>query len=371
MGRLHAPVVPEQAYDAFARTVPTGADLAADFPRLISPYARVVSGPAGGQGVIQKATAATHDPAALWHDYYKRLFFEWDKQNPHHAKTRCCGKDLYDRQQDFEHELASRPTAAADRRTGEANGERVQPARGGADTDIGRKEDDRTASEIRRPMAHAALSGGTGPDSDRNDRKTDGSPPGPGLGAGESSGGLASADSQGEFVFDNQMWILGGWFAVKQPNPRDVWKSPDGKQWTRTAEVAPWEHSDLSVALVYQNKMWFMGGRKLPGKDNSNAVWSSPDGAVDAGEPERRLVPARGALLRGLQGPHVGPEHPSPETRLPPARTWKCRWPAWATSVATRSGATPTRKTPRQRSARVPAAMAGTIAIEAWSSTWG
>ena len=86
-------------------------------------------------------------------------------------------------------------------------------------------------------------------------------------------------DSQGEFVYQDQLWILGGWFDAKQPNPRDVWKSPDGQTWTRTVEVAPWEHSDLSVALVYRDKMWFMGGRKLPGKDNSNAVWSSPDGA--------------------------------------------------------------------------------------------
>lgn len=86
-------------------------------------------------------------------------------------------------------------------------------------------------------------------------------------------------DSQGEFVFDNHIWLLGGWFDAKAPNPRDVWKSPDGKQWTRTVEVAPWEHSDLSVATVYGGKMWFMGGRKLPGAENSNKVWSSPDGA--------------------------------------------------------------------------------------------
>ncbi len=85
-------------------------------------------------------------------------------------------------------------------------------------------------------------------------------------------------DSQGEFVYDGHMWILGGWFDAKQPNPRDVWKSPDGLHWTRTLEVAPWEYSDLSVALVYQGKMWFMGGRKLPGAANSNEVWSSTDG---------------------------------------------------------------------------------------------
>lgn len=86
-------------------------------------------------------------------------------------------------------------------------------------------------------------------------------------------------DSQGEFVYDGHMWILGGWFAVKEPNPRDVWRSPDGLNWTRTVEVAPWEHSDLSVAMVHGGKMWFMGGRRLPGAENSNKVWSSTDGA--------------------------------------------------------------------------------------------
>jgi hypothetical protein len=86
-------------------------------------------------------------------------------------------------------------------------------------------------------------------------------------------------DSQGEFIYDDRMWILGGWFTPDVPNPRDVWKSPDGVQWTRTVEIAPWEHSDLSVALVFAGKMWFMGGRKLPGAGNSNKVWSSTDGA--------------------------------------------------------------------------------------------
>ena len=86
-------------------------------------------------------------------------------------------------------------------------------------------------------------------------------------------------DSQGEFVYQHHLWILGGWFTPQTPNPRDVWKSPDGKQWIRTVETAPWEHSDLSAAMVYNERMWFMGGRKLPGAENSNKVWSSEDGA--------------------------------------------------------------------------------------------
>lgn len=86
-------------------------------------------------------------------------------------------------------------------------------------------------------------------------------------------------DSHGEFIFQDHIWILGGWFTPQTPNPRDVWKSPDGIKWTRVVETAPWEHSDLPVALPYKDKMWMMGGRKLPGAANSNEVWSSPDGA--------------------------------------------------------------------------------------------
>ncbi|HRU06273.1 MAG TPA: galactose oxidase [Candidatus Brocadiia bacterium] len=86
-------------------------------------------------------------------------------------------------------------------------------------------------------------------------------------------------DSAGEFVFMDHMWILGGWFSPQTPNPRDVWKSADGKHWTRVVETAPWEHSDLSAVMVFRDKMWVMGGRKLPGAANSNKVWSSTDGA--------------------------------------------------------------------------------------------
>lgn len=85
-------------------------------------------------------------------------------------------------------------------------------------------------------------------------------------------------DSQGEFVYDGHMWILGGWFTPQTPNPRDVWKSPDGIHWTRTVEVAPWEQSDLPAAMVFGGKMWMMGGRSLPGTACSNQVWSSTDG---------------------------------------------------------------------------------------------
>ena len=95
-----------------------------------------------------------------------------------------------------------------------------------------------------------------------------------------SDAGWKPRDSQGEFVYRNQLWILGGWFTPQTPNPRDVWKSPDGKRWTRVVETAPWEKSDLPAALVFRDKMWMMGGRSLPGTQCSNRVWSSTDGAT-------------------------------------------------------------------------------------------
>lgn len=87
-------------------------------------------------------------------------------------------------------------------------------------------------------------------------------------------------DSHGEFVHDGHMWILGGWFTPQTPNPRDVWKSPDGRQWTCTVQEAPWQFSDLPATMSFQGRMWLMGGRKLPGAENCNEVWSSDDGAA-------------------------------------------------------------------------------------------
>ena len=86
-------------------------------------------------------------------------------------------------------------------------------------------------------------------------------------------------DSQGELVYDNHLWIFGGWFTPQTPNPRDAWKSPDGINWTRTVKDAPWDHGDLPATMAFKDRMWLMGGRILPGTVVSNKVWSSADGA--------------------------------------------------------------------------------------------
>ncbi len=89
-------------------------------------------------------------------------------------------------------------------------------------------------------------------------------------------------DSQGEAVFRNRLWMLGGWFDSFSPPPRDVWSSPDGRQWRQVTPAAPWLHSDLPMTIAFKDRLWMMGGwynGRLPGHSASNAVWSSPDGA--------------------------------------------------------------------------------------------
>lgn len=88
-------------------------------------------------------------------------------------------------------------------------------------------------------------------------------------------------DSQGEVVFKNKIWILGGWFNSYEAPPRDVWNSANGKDWEKVTDNAPWLHSDLAMSVVFKNKIWMMGGwykGRLEGHSASNQVWSSEDG---------------------------------------------------------------------------------------------
>lgn len=47
----------------------------------------------------------------------------------------------------------------------------------------------------------------------------------------------------------------------------------DGKNWTRTVEVALWVHGDLPATMAFAGRMWLMGGRRLPSAENSNKDW--------------------------------------------------------------------------------------------------
>jgi len=104
----HPPLAPEDAYKVYAETAPTDEELTADFPDHISPYGRAVSGDPDPRKAAQ--VMITYCPfCGAWHGYYERLFYDWDPQNPYHAVTKCCGKHLYVREQDFPADYDLRP----------------------------------------------------------------------------------------------------------------------------------------------------------------------------------------------------------------------------------------------------------------------
>lgn len=129
-------------------------------------------------------------------------------------------------------------------------------------------------------------------------------------------------DSQAEFAFHDQIWLVGGWFDSFQAPPRDVWVSGDGKTWRKMPGEAPFQHTDLPMSLTFSEKMWIMGGwynGRLPGHSASNQVWSSVDGESWVKEAEKaawtpRLAGAvvefkgRMWLLGGIEDYYFGNE---------------------------------------------------------------
>lgn len=96
------------------------------------------------------------------------------------------------------------------------------------------------------------------------------------------SAGWRPRDSSGELVFNDRLWILGGWFDSYSAPPRDVWSSADGQEWTLVTAEAPWKYSDLPMTISFRDRMWLMGGwynGRLEGHGATSEVWSSRDGA--------------------------------------------------------------------------------------------
>ena len=88
----------------------------------------------------------------------------------------------------------------------------------------------------------------------------------------------------GVFVFDDQIWVTGGFDASDYRHYGDVWRSADGKNWTQVTANAPWADRSMHGALVFADRMWIIGGgeynSKFPQntKVDYNDVWSSLDG---------------------------------------------------------------------------------------------
>lgn len=82
---------------------------------------------------------------------------------------------------------------------------------------------------------------------------------------------------QAAVVFDNRMWIMGG-FTWGHDCLNDVWSSYDGVSWVKVTDHAAWPGRARHTAVAFGGRMWVMGGRKIDGND-ARDVWYSTDGA--------------------------------------------------------------------------------------------
>lgn len=80
------------------------------------------------------------------------------------------------------------------------------------------------------------------------------------------------------FAFSEKLWVVGGLSSV-QPirHHNDIWSSPDGKNWTCEATVAPWTARHVWAPTVHQDQLYLIGGA-TDGKNYYQDVLHSSDG---------------------------------------------------------------------------------------------
>ena len=88
------------------------------------------------------------------------------------------------------------------------------------------------------------------------------------------SPGWSGRSSHSSVVFNNKLWVIGGWDGSNYLN--DVWSSEDGVTWTKATASAPWSARWYHSSVVFNNKLWVIGGSD--GSNYLDDVWSSSDG---------------------------------------------------------------------------------------------
>ena len=94
-------------------------------------------------------------------------------------------------------------------------------------------------------------------------------------------------DSHGTAVFKDKIWVMGGlggqpkqteYWAM--PHFSDVWSSTDGTTWELITETAPWGERRSLPIIVFQNKLWLMGGWDNKSWTYPEDVWNTEDGII-------------------------------------------------------------------------------------------
>ncbi|MBF0286862.1 MAG: Ig-like domain-containing protein [SAR324 cluster bacterium] len=88
------------------------------------------------------------------------------------------------------------------------------------------------------------------------------------------SAGWDARSRHASIIFDNKQWVLGGFNGT---DLNDVWYSRDGTNWTLATSNAAWTSRGIFTSVVFNGKIWTMGG--VPnGSSALSDVWYSSNG---------------------------------------------------------------------------------------------
>lgn len=89
-------------------------------------------------------------------------------------------------------------------------------------------------------------------------------------------------------VFNERLWLMGGYKEQANTPPEqgyanfttfnDVWVSSDGSNWELVTNNASWPARQWAIVKVFDNKMWIIGGYSNKENTNLNDTWYSEDG---------------------------------------------------------------------------------------------
>lgn len=104
----------------------------------------------------------------------------------------------------------------------------------------------------------------------------------------------------GYAVHRDRMWVVGG-DANQRHYQNDVWSSRDGRHWDLVRDDVPWGDRVLHYTVAHDDRIWVIGGQSLPQFGGGpecfyNDVWSSPDGVDWTRVIEHAPWPPRGMI---------------------------------------------------------------------------
>jgi len=87
------------------------------------------------------------------------------------------------------------------------------------------------------------------------------------------NGPFSARDEHTVLVFNDKMWLFGGWTGDGNNHFSEVWNTADGINWQLVTNSPSWQNTEMKRIIVHNDKLWLIGGG-LTAKE----IWSSTDG---------------------------------------------------------------------------------------------